>query len=58
MTPEQRNEKEARAEFEFWACGGVKPIWYSLDRVANGEYVSPFTEYAWKAFYAGWNKNR
>jgi hypothetical protein len=58
MTREQKNEKEARAEFEFWTRGGVKPIWYSLDQCANGEYVSPYTENAWKAFFAGWNKNR
>jgi hypothetical protein len=55
MTSEQKNEKKARAEFEFWTREGVKPIWYSLDQCANGEYVSPYTENAWKAFFAGWN---
>jgi hypothetical protein len=58
MTKEQRNEKEARAEFEFWAIGGVKSIWYALDRTAGGEYVSPYTENVWKAFFAGWNRSR
>jgi hypothetical protein len=58
MTREQKNEKEARAEFEFWATEGTKPYLYVLGQCANGEYISHHTEFAWKAFFAGWNKNR
>lgn len=58
MTRAQRNEKEARANFECWALDGIRPYFYSLEQCANDEYVSLFTEQVWKAFFAGWNKNK
>jgi hypothetical protein len=51
----QRNERRARTEFEAWAKEGSRPCFYPLDQCANGEYVSLYTEFVWKAFFAGWN---
>jgi hypothetical protein len=54
-TPAQKNERRARTEFEAWAKEGSRPHFYPLGQCADGEYVSPYTEYVWKAFFAGWN---
>jgi hypothetical protein len=55
MTIEQKNEKESRAAFEAWSREGTRLYIYPLGQCANDEYISPFTEAAWKAFFAGWN---
>jgi hypothetical protein len=49
-------EAACRRAFEKWAKEGTKPFMYPLKQVANGEYVSPFTEQAWRAYKAGWMK--
>jgi hypothetical protein len=54
MTRAQKDEQLCRAQFEDWAKQGVRPEMYPLRQVANGEYVSVFTDSAWKAFRAGW----
>lgn len=46
-----------RKAFETWAQEGTKPLMYPLLMCAGGEYVSPFTEHAWRAFKAGWKAN-
>lgn len=48
------SDDKARKVFELWCKEGVKPLWYDLTQCANSEYVSPYTEFAWKAFKAGW----
>jgi hypothetical protein len=45
---------DARRVFENKARLGIRPKLYCLDRLAGGEYVSVFTEMAWKDFLAGW----
>ena len=48
------DEKQCRKEFVAWARSGSKPFIYALDETASGEYVSGCTEYAWRAFKAGY----
>lgn len=55
MTAAQKNERFARAQFEDWAKQGTRPEMYPLKQCANDDYVSVYTENAWKAFFAGWN---
>lgn len=48
-----RCEVSARKMFEQRCKEGIRPLMFALDRCANGEYVSPFTEQAWKWYFAG-----
>lgn len=47
------NEDYFRMEFEAHCSIGTRPLLYALKRTAGGEYVSVFTETAWKMFYNG-----
>jgi hypothetical protein len=47
-------ENRIRKVFETWAGSGSRGLFYSLAAAAGGEYFSPFTEQAWRAFRAGW----
>ena len=49
------NEKRARKLFEAYCAEGVRPLMYDLTQVANGEYASCFTEWAWKCYWRGIN---
>lgn len=49
------NEKVFRPMFEKSCKEGVRPLMYNLKQCANGEYVSPFTENAWKNYWRGIN---
>ena len=49
------NEKAARKLFEMYCGEGVRPLMYDLTQTASGEYVSPFTEMAWKNYWRGMN---
>lgn len=44
-----------RKRFEERNKRGTRCYVYPLARLAGGEYVSQFTEEAWKEFLAGWN---
>lgn len=56
MTAKQREEQRIRDAFERYAKEGIRPIMYGLEQCANGEYVSSFTQVAWSAFKAGWDR--
>jgi hypothetical protein len=43
-----------RIHFEKRMGEGVRIFIYDLTRLAGGEYISPFTEIAWKEYLAGW----
>ena len=45
----------ARRVFEIRMQQGTRPLIYSMARLAGGEYLSQFTEEAWREFKAGWN---
>ena len=47
-------EEDARRVFELRMETGVRGITYPLVRFAEGEYVSTYTEDAWREFKAGW----
>lgn len=47
-------ENRLRKEFEVWAGSGSRNLFYNLQKAANDQYFSPFTEQAWRAFKAGW----
>lgn len=47
-------EHVIRAAFERYCVEGTRPHMYSLTRLAGGEYVSHFTEEAWKIYKRGW----
>jgi hypothetical protein len=49
----ERQERTIRQKFELWAQGGTKRYFYRLGQAANGEYISPFTEFAWRAYRDG-----
>lgn len=49
------NEAAARKLFEVYCSEGVRPLMYNLQQCANGEYVSPFTEWAWQCYWRGIN---
>ena len=46
--------KAVRDRFEKRMLVGTNPKLYCLDRTAGGEYVSLFTEKAWKQYLYGW----
>jgi hypothetical protein len=48
-------EELIHKEFEKWTKEGSKYYMYNLATVANGEYVSVYTEQAFKAFKAGFD---
>jgi len=50
-------EAVCRGAFEKWAKEGSRPFFYPLKQCANGEYASPYTEFVWRAFKAGWEAN-
>lgn len=43
----------ARMKFEERMQSGVRPLIYCMDRLAGGDYLSPFTENEWRAFRDG-----
>jgi len=47
------NETAARKLFEIYCKEGIRPLMYDLTQCANEEYVSPFTERAWKCYWRG-----
>ena len=47
------NEAAARKLFEVYCSEGVRPMMYNLTQTASGEYVSQFTEWAWKLYWKG-----
>ena len=49
------NEAVARKLFAMYCKEGIRPLMYDLTQVANGEYVSEFTENAWKCYWRGMN---
>jgi hypothetical protein len=49
------NEAAARKLFEVYCSEGVRPMMYNLTQTASGEYVSQFTEWAWKLYWKGMN---
>lgn len=49
------NEKVARKLFEMYCKEGIRPMMYDLTQTASGEYVSCFTEWAWKCYWRGMN---
>jgi hypothetical protein len=55
MTLAQDRESSARKMFEQRCIEGTRPFMYSLEKVANGEYVSIFTNEAWKWYWRGIN---
>jgi hypothetical protein len=48
-------EKVIRKHFEKYCKEGTRPYLYTLDILPCGEYVSHFTEDAWKIYLRGWN---
>jgi hypothetical protein len=48
-------EKVARKLFEKYCGEGTRRLMYDLTQTANGEYVSLFTEMAWKIYWRGMN---
>lgn len=48
-------DREPRKAFETHMRQGTRPLIYSMARLAGGEYLSKFTEEAWREFKAGWN---
>lgn len=50
-----RIEIAARGMFEQYCREGIRPKMYDLEQTASGEYVSPFTEWAWKLYWKGIN---
>ena len=48
-------EKSARKMFEQICSEGTRPMMYHLKQTASGEYVSKFTEEAWKWYWKGIN---
>jgi hypothetical protein len=49
------NEPVFRHMFERYCREGTRPYLYALKRLAGGEYVSHFTEEAWKVYWRGVN---
>jgi hypothetical protein len=54
MTLEQKVENAARQRFEEHINEGTKPYLYTTTRLYGGEYVSMFTEEAWKNYWRGY----
>ena len=52
------NEVVFRPMFEKYCKEGMRPLMFSLKRLAGGEYASPFTERAWKTYWRGVNDGR
>lgn len=50
MTHQQMKELTYRRQFEAYVQEGIRPLLYNLLRTASGEYVSHFTEEAWKTY--------
>ena len=48
-------EISARKMFSQYCSEGIRPMMYDLTQTASGEYVSPFTEWAWKLYWKGIN---
>jgi hypothetical protein len=44
----------ARAAFEWLMRLGIRPILYPLQRLAGGDYVSPYTQIVWEFYRDGW----
>jgi len=51
-------EIAARELFEQYCKEGVRPLMYNLTQTASGEYVSHFTEWAWKIYWKGINDSQ
>jgi hypothetical protein len=49
------SESSARQMFEQYCRDGIRPKMYDLTKTASGEYVSCFTEWAWKIYWKGIN---
>jgi hypothetical protein len=48
-------ENSARRMFEQYCREGIRSKMYDLEQCANGDYVSPFTQWAWKFYWKGIN---
>jgi hypothetical protein len=54
-TERMPSERAARKLFEQYCREGVRPKMYDLEQTAGGEYVSHFTQWAWKIYWKGIN---
>jgi hypothetical protein len=49
-----REEEKIRRLFHHWVQQGTRSFMYDLTQLAGGDYVSVYTEQAWRAFKAGY----
>ena len=55
MAQRTASEKAARKLFEQYCGEGIRSKMYDLTQTASGDYVSHFTEWAWKIYWKGIN---